>query len=146
MLTRTCPHCHVASHFAIRYTSEYYDNESDQVESFTVFLGQCDNCGMPICGVYGPDAEEGDEVLWPLMVGRIEYPDVPDAIAGAAREAHQALAALAPRASVVMARATIEATAKDKGITKGDLQAKIDRLYTDGRISEDRGIQLTGLS
>jgi hypothetical protein len=70
-------------------------------------------------------------------VGRIEYPDVPDAIASAAREAHQALAALAPRASVMMARTTVESTAKDKGITRGNLQAKIDRLYTDGRISED---------
>jgi hypothetical protein len=139
MPTRTCPHCHVSSRFTRQQSSPYYENVSDQVEAFTAFFEQCDNCGMPLCGIYGPDAEdEGDEVVWPLVAGRIEYPDVPDAIASAAREAHQALAALAPRASVLMARTTIESTARDKGITTRDsLQAKIDRLYADGRISED---------
>jgi len=34
-----------------------------------------------------------------------------------------------------MARAVIEATAKDKGITNGDVQAKINQLAADGHIS-----------
>jgi hypothetical protein len=67
---------------------------------------------------------------------RKSYPDVPDAIATAASEAHQALGADAPRASVAMARATVEATAKDRGIIKGNLESKIDQLAKDGHISE----------
>jgi hypothetical protein len=137
MTTRTCPHCHILSHFTIGWTAEHYENENDPAESFTVFIEQCDSCGMPICGAYPPDAEEGDEIAWPTAVARTNYPDVPTEIAGAAREAHQALAALAPRASVVMARATLEATAKDKGITKGNLDSKIEQLTKAGLISED---------
>ena len=74
--------------------------------------------------------------IWPVVMARMDYPDVPEAIARAAREAHQALAASAPRASVVMARATIEATAKDKGITSGNLVSKIEELQAAGHISE----------
>lgn len=74
--------------------------------------------------------------IWPLAVAQVEFPDVPKAIARAAGEAHQALAASASLAGVAMARATIEATAKDKGITSGNLQAKIERLAADGHISD----------
>jgi transcriptional regulator len=35
-----------------------------------------------------------------------------------------------------MARATVEATAKDKGITQGSLESKIDHLAASGHISE----------
>ena len=35
-----------------------------------------------------------------------------------------------------MARATVEAMAKDKGITQGGLESKIDHLAADGHISE----------
>jgi hypothetical protein len=70
-------------------------------------------------------------------MARVDYPDVPDAIAGAAREAQQALAASAARASVLMARATLEATAKDKGITTGTLGSKIEKLSAQGLISQN---------
>jgi hypothetical protein len=134
-MTRTCPHCGVASHFTIPWSGSYYEH-GDRVEAFTRFIATCDHCGMPICGVYGPDAEEGEEMVWPLEVIYAPYPDVPERIAAAAREARQALAAQVPRASVVMARATIEATAKDKGITANGIQAKIEKLAADGHISE----------
>jgi uncharacterized protein DUF4145 len=137
MVARTCPHYGVPSHFTFQGKYEYSENPYDETESFTAILEQCDNCGMPICGVYGPDAQDDDEVtIWPVVVGRMDYPDVPEAIARAAREAHQALAASAPRASVVMARATIEATAKDKGITSGTLVSKIEKLHAAGHVSE----------
>lgn len=137
MATRTCPHCGIPSHFTFKGKYEYSENPYDETESFTAILEQCDNCGMPICGVYSPDAQDDDEVtIWPVVVARMDYPDVPEAIARAAREAHQALAASAPRASVVMARATIEATAKDKGITSGNLVSKLEELQAAGHISE----------
>jgi hypothetical protein len=139
MPTRVCPHCHVTSRFSHRWSLDHY-NEFDpsdfRAPDFTAFAWQCDNCDMPICGVYGPDAEAGEETVWPVTVARKTYPDVPPPIATAASEAHQALAAQAPRASVAMARATLEAAAKDKGITTGNIQDKINQLATRGHISE----------
>jgi hypothetical protein len=70
------------------------------------------------------------------MIHRKVYLDVPEAIAAAASEACQSLGAEAPRAAVAMARAVIEATAKEKGITRGNIQAKIEQLAADGHISE----------
>jgi hypothetical protein len=136
MLTLVCPHCNVASHFTPKWSEPQYDDPRDEVESYTAFAWLCDNCKMPVCGVYPEGAEEGDETVWPIVGGRIDYRDVPDAIAGAAREAHQALAASAPRASVVMARAVIESMANDKGIADGNLVSKIAKLHAQGFITQ----------
>jgi hypothetical protein len=90
---------------------------------------------MPICGIMTPYGDERDEyVVWPALLK--SYADVPEAIAAAAIETHKALGAQAPRASVAMARATVEATAKDKGITGGTIQSKIEQLAVGGHISE----------
>lgn len=61
-------------------------------------------------------------------VGR-EYPDVPEHIAAAANEAHECHSIGAHRAAVMLARAVIEATAKDRGITTGGLFSKIEQMY-----------------
>jgi Domain of unknown function (DUF4145) len=137
MVTLVCPHCRVAAHFSPKWSEPQYDDPYVQVESYTAFARLCDNCKMPVCGVYPEGADEGDETVWPIVVARVDYPDVPDAIAGAAREAQQALAASAARASVLMARATLEATAKDRGIATGTLGSKIEKLSAQGLISQD---------
>lgn len=124
-------------------TNPYEDKETH----FIVFAEQCDNCGKPVCGIrssigtryesrYRDKEEEEYEIVWPVTVVCPAYPDVPEGIASAAREAHRVLATSAPRASVAMARATLEATARDKGITSGTIQSKIERLAADGHISE----------
>lgn len=88
---------------------------------------------MPICGIIPVDEDlADDEVVWPKPTGVREYPDVPEAIGTSANEAHLALAANAARAAVVMARAVIEATAKDKGIKSGSLESKIEQLADQG--------------
>jgi hypothetical protein len=69
-------------------------------------------------------------------VHRKNYPDVPEAIASVASEAHQALGAEAPRAALATARAVIEATAKNKGITVDGIYQKIERLRAGDYISE----------
>ena len=74
--------------------------------------------------------------VWPDIVSTKDYPDVPAPLAAAANEAHSALGAKAVRASVTMARATIEATAKERDINKGNLASKIDQLASAGHISE----------
>jgi hypothetical protein len=132
-MVRLCPHCNVMARFTTEWTGNYSMNGAD---SFTSFVATCDNCDMPICGVFGLDAEDGEETVWPGVVARKEYPDVPEAIASTASEAHQALGAKAPRAALAVARAVVEATAKDKGITVNGIYKKIEGLYSAGLINE----------
>ncbi|WP_406835012.1 DUF4145 domain-containing protein (plasmid) [Streptomyces sp. AHU1] len=65
------------------------------------------------------------------------YPDsVPMTIVAAAAEAHSSLRVGNIQAAVLMARTNVEATAKAKGITAGNLVAKIDTLYAQHLIYE----------
>lgn len=77
------------------------------------------------------------ELRWhPLKIVVPDFPDVPEHIARAAKEAHEADSINARMAAILMARTVVEATAKDRGITKGSLVAKIDDLATQGFIRE----------
>lgn len=81
---------------------------------------------------------EVDAVAWfPERSVDKDYPDVPTPIADAASEAFACNSAGRCRASVLLARSVIEATAKDKGITTGNLYNKIEALRTAGHIRED---------
>ncbi|MFD5837647.1 DUF4145 domain-containing protein [Streptomyces collinus] len=57
------------------------------------------------------------------------FPDVPAAIESLAVEAHDCLSIKADRAAVALARAVVEASAKEKGVARGSLIAKIDELH-----------------
>jgi hypothetical protein len=57
-------------------------------------------------------------------------------IAPAAGEAHECQSIGAHRAAVMLARAVIEATAKNKGITNGSLSNKIEKMYEQKLLSE----------
>lgn len=71
----------------------------------------------------------GSSFIWLPETGDTRtYPHVPDHIAGAAQEAYECGSRGKRRAAIMLARAVIEATAKDKGITKGNLKDKIDSL------------------
>ncbi|MFJ9373783.1 DUF4145 domain-containing protein [Streptomyces sp. NPDC101455] len=72
----------------------------------------------------------------PLQVGKRTFDDVPDAIASLATESHQCLAIKASRAAVALARAVVEATAKERGIQTGSLAKKIDKLFEERFIRE----------
>ncbi|ROR97799.1 uncharacterized protein DUF4145 [Salana multivorans] len=103
---------------------------------------KCDNCGAMSIAVQ-PLALASDYVAarrhiddpdatprWlPERVYGKEFPDVPEQIAAAASEAWVCYSIGQYRASAAMARAVVEATAKDKGITTGGILAKIDALY-----------------
>jgi hypothetical protein len=70
-----------------------------------------------------------DELGWqPRALGGKDFPEVPEHIASAADEAHQCQALGAHRAAILLGRSVVEATAKDKGITNGNLASKIDGL------------------
>lgn len=77
----------------------------------------------------------GDELRWrPSATETTDYPDVPVHIAEAATEAYECQSCEHYRAAILLARAVIEATAKDKGITTGNLHNKIEAMATGGLI------------
>lgn len=77
----------------------------------------------------------GDELRWrPSMTETADYPDVPPHIAEAATEAYECHSCEHYRATIMLARAVIEATAKDRDITEGNLRNKIDVLASTGLI------------
>lgn len=57
-----------------------------------------------------------------------KFPDVPEHVARAAKEAHEAASIGAHIAAILMARTVIEATAKARDIKTGNLVAKIEAL------------------
>ena len=86
---------------------------------------------------------------FPIRPTEKEYDDVPDDIASAASEAYSCFSINANRAAVLMARTAIEATAKDKQITDGNLYQKIDamaekNIITDQLAEEAHEIRLLG--
>jgi hypothetical protein len=134
--TRVCPHCNAYSHFTEAWSDQFAGSSAIEVRDkhLNRFLDVCDNCGGVVCGTH--QMQTGDTHLWPIVVHRKDYPDVPEAIAAAASEAHQALGAEAPRACAAMARATIEATAKNQRVTGRNLEEKINKLAAAGLISD----------
>lgn len=89
-------------------------------------------------GIYDRDTAEhyrweSEDVIWLPKFGASEtFPDVPEHIASAATEATLCFSAGAYRAVGSLARAVVEATAKDNGATKGSLAERIDALHTAG--------------
>ncbi|WP_405822168.1 DUF4145 domain-containing protein [Streptomyces sp. NBC_01390] len=76
---------------------------------------------------------EAQEPRWlPPARSNRTFADVPEAIESLAVEAHDCLAIKADRAAVTLARAVVEASAKEKGVTRGNLIAKIDELHNLG--------------
>ncbi|WP_224049612.1 DUF4145 domain-containing protein [Arthrobacter sp. NicSoilB4] len=62
------------------------------------------------------------------------FPDVPEHIASAADEAYRCRSINALRGAILLARGVVEATAKERGIDKGMLHAKIEALHAEGDI------------
>jgi hypothetical protein len=65
-----------------------------------------------------------------------EFEDVPTDIASAASEAYACFSINANRAAVLLARTTVEAIAKDKGVSSGNLKAKIDTMAEQNIITD----------
>ncbi|MFH8495189.1 DUF4145 domain-containing protein [Streptomyces coeruleorubidus] len=76
------------------------------------------------------DHPQAQQPRWlPPAKSNRTFPDVPVAIESLAVEAHDCLSIKADRAAVALARAVVEASAKEKGVTRGSLIAKIDELH-----------------
>ena len=113
-----CPNCHHMS-IATESSSEYVPGPSTRPR---------DNAQNHQWGHY---------VQWLPKRGKSrEFPDVPRHIAEAATEATLCLSMEAYRAVGSLARAIVEATAKDKKVPGGNLAARIDALAASGHIRE----------
>ncbi|UIK88982.1 DUF4145 domain-containing protein [Arthrobacter polaris] len=72
----------------------------------------------------------------PHFVRGQDFPDVPEQIAAPASECHRTFSIGAVNSSVMLARAVIEAVAKDNGVAGKSLFAKIDALHAAGKIKD----------
>jgi len=109
---------------------------------------RCDGCGAFNIAIALGNPKSSDSALaWLAGRKKLEwvpkepkklqikpFPDVPTPIAAAATEAYTCRLGNNCRAAVLLARSVIEATAKDKGITKKTLIAKIDAMLEQGLI------------
>lgn len=107
----------------------------------------CDECASMSIGevITADDLEdirdvaefvEGFEAIeWiPAHATGRDLPDVPSHIGSPANEAFKCQSVQAYRAACSLARAVVEATAKDKGLTNGTVAAKIDAMARAGYI------------
>jgi hypothetical protein len=129
MVALQCPHCLYYANFTTRYARE--------PEGFGPAVGllTCDQCDKPIAALV--DSFGDLKEYWPeVKLKPKSFPDVPPHIAATATEACLCLGSGAPRGAVALARAVVEAVAKNKGIRKGNLESKIDAMHGAGHISE----------
>lgn len=113
-------------------------------------LYQCDNCGYGAVGAtllssydagQSYEAERlfedpGQAIRWlPDRPRGKKFEHVPEHIAGAASEAHAVASIDAYRSALILARAVIEAIAKDQGVTVRGIAPKIDALREQEKIS-----------
>lgn len=112
-----CPNCHrlsIATKTPDEYTKDVLPNYDD-----------------------GDTFNWGDSITWlPKRGQQRDFPDVPPKIAEAATEATFCLSVGAYRATGSLARAVIEATAKEKKAEGKDLYHRIEALAAGGHIRE----------
>lgn len=145
MASRVCWNCDTKAHHTLM-PGETFLREFPYTRFFGLF--KCDECGYASMGSTPAmevsstaartilDADRADLTWHPaLAVGR-HYADVPDEISRAADEAHRCYSIGAYRATLILARAVVEASAKAKGVTTGALFKKIETLHAQGIIRE----------
>lgn len=147
MASRTCWNCEQYAHLAPMERSHYSEVGDiwtqpyicDSCEAFSV--AQIEDDDLPNAGT-APGAadryfEEPDSpISWlPVRVLGKRFVDVPDATANAASEAYACYSICSYRAAILLARAVVEAVAKNKGITKGSLASKIADLEEERIVS-----------
>lgn len=113
-------------------------------ERFQASFYRCPGCSSPSIGITQlfrgaaasplASAARSQDVWLPHPTGGHVYDDVPKPIASAADEAHQCHEIGAHRGSIILARAVIEATCKDKGAGGRNLFERIDALHEMGLV------------
>lgn len=129
-----CPHCNAKSAFSVVSVQ----TGGDAPNGLNHVALRCMNheCQRIIGGFVNAADNKTVANWWPKSIGGKAFPDVPSQIASTADEAHRCLSAGAHRGAIALARAVVEATAKDHDITRGMLDKKIEELARLGVISE----------
>lgn len=142
MASTLCPYCSKFTHLTLRWGLLHHSDSQVRVAA------TCDNCGRIVVsegsgrelGGTNQDSEDMGRIRravakaeatlqWlPLAAEAPEVEDVPEAIARAAKEAYSSASVGNHMAAILMARTVIEASAKDRGITSGNLKTKIDAM------------------
>lgn len=161
MASRVCWNCEKDAHQTLKGDPFYAAGPiAEQVEWFGFF--RCDFCGFGSIGQVVIETQKvwrstswkydqttvdrnvvdgvkqildhpDSEVRWlPQHVLGRRFDDVPEWIADAASEAYACNSIRSYRAAILLARSVVEAVAKDKGISKGNLAEKIDALADAG--------------
>lgn len=147
MASRVCWNCETKAHHSLM-PGEVSRRKDDNYRYFGLF--KCDECGSASMGVteltHGYNTDSGvrrvldadrARLVWhPTVASEKNYEDVPGDIAQAASEAHRCYSIGAYRATLILARAVVEAAAKAKGVTTGSLYSKIEALHENGIIRE----------
>lgn len=133
MLTETCPRCLARSLFNVVWIGEADWGWQGTTRYKAALV--CIACSAPVAGLVDQDGKTIFS-LWADRVAGKEFPDVPRPIAETADEAHRCHSIRAYRAAVLLARSVIEATAKEEGITSGNLLKKIDDMFDQRLIRE----------
>lgn len=154
MATITCGWCRARCHMTLFGEVRFSKSRDPFVGHFADAMFICDGCGRPSLATWtfphdeliewdpiinGSYDEDSDDSSWPVSWyptrgHQMTFPDVPSKIAETACEAWTCHAAGAHRGAVMLARAVVESTAKEKGIKNGTLNIKIDELADQGLI------------
>lgn len=135
MASRICWNCRTSAHHTIKSAPAKARGEDRWFAAM-----QCDSCGvLSVAFVRAAFRDSTSAQSWivnpenalgwePRIIEGEVYSDVPTHIAQAASEAHTCRSVGAFRGAIMLARAVVEATAKDKGITGGNLAVKIEKM------------------
>ncbi|MEV0929849.1 DUF4145 domain-containing protein [Streptomyces phaeochromogenes] len=134
MTSTTCGWCGRVANMSRLCDAVYQAKGEFEPETYAQ-AHRCDHCGNILIR-YGILEDETSEKWLPRAGAHKSFPDVPNEIASLAEEAHDCLSVNARRGAIVLARAVIEASAKDKGFSQGNLYTKIDNLHGAGLLRE----------
>jgi hypothetical protein len=149
MATTLCGWCNTTSHMT-RKTKELLTARTTWGNGYVSDAAYtCDNCGRmsvvtwwssydPTDNYRSGEPESYDRVTWAPLAGQNrQFPDVPEHIASAASEAFVCHTVGAYRGAGALARAVVEASAKELGVRSGNLNSKIDELHRRGLVREN---------
>ncbi|WP_199796475.1 DUF4145 domain-containing protein [Pseudonocardia dioxanivorans] len=129
VLVTFCPVCSGRTQF----TETYQGEEVSPRSGWYYVAVECAVCNLLLTGKSSGDGEFRVNNSGRQIQDK-QYPDVPEHIGSAASEAHRSMVANCYRGAVILARAVIEATAKNNGITSGNIASKIEKMQEQGLI------------
>lgn len=131
-----CPRCDARTQYTVQHVQNSKNEDGTYGRTIINAYMQCTSCTYVFGAVLDSYSHKELVDWWPRRVVRRTFEDVPERIASAASEAYVCLGAGAYRAAGAMARAVIEATAKERKIVKGQIYDKIESMYEKQMIRE----------